>query len=530
MPARIKSHHFFLILTLVLGLMIFFVENTRKVISSEEAKPESKILNKNISSARGEQKDNSNPLFQNSSNISPEYSQKKMVKTKQDAEEIDTNVPENDQENKMLEESPQNIFFDATTERHLADFQKDLTDVLELPPNRRSKFSPFLRSLQGTYRGILVSHNKINSDQYQVFLSFRYNSEGSLGDGSYRFVIINDRNEIGSYTGKTLSKFLTKKSMILRYSANGIRAVYSEGRVIQWRPDKGNIITDLDAFQGNSGSAVLAKEDGALIGHLISGTDDYIQTNLGCKLPRNCPEAFRSGDSCQGEVVMNAERYKHLIHSNSTYRVSEQSLEGFEKITIPSSYPASEVNVKFLLNRPSVYMVSVAGSIGHFQVWKKEGDEYLSKGISKGSRLFNLGLGEYILGLKKGPVNALEASVQEALQDNMAFEQQTLDQPLRLNLSPYSARYTRFSISQEGTYRISVFPDQSNSLDPFLQIFAREDNGSLRFLDEGDDDLTSAYPTVEIYLTHGDYALEISELSQEQGQVFVQIDPLDKKT
>lgn len=197
-PVRIKSHHFFLFLTLVLSLMIYFFKNTRTVISSEEVKPEPKILNKNISSARGEQENNSNPIFQNNSNISPEYSQEKMVKTKQDAEEIDTNVPKNDTENQMLEESPQNIFFDATTERHLADFQKDLTDVLELPPNGRSKYSPILRSLQGTYRGTLVSHNKVNSDQYQVFLSFRYNSEGSLGDGSYRFVIINDRNEIVS--------------------------------------------------------------------------------------------------------------------------------------------------------------------------------------------------------------------------------------------------------------------------------------------------------------------------------------------
>jgi V8-like Glu-specific endopeptidase len=61
----------------------------------------------------------------------------------------------------------------------------------------------------------------------------------------------------------------------------------------------GHIVTDLDAFSGNSGSPVFNMKTGGVIGVLSSGDKDYEKDeDRGCKVPKLC-----TYETCEGEDV-----------------------------------------------------------------------------------------------------------------------------------------------------------------------------------------------------------------------------------
>ena len=78
-------------------------------------------------------------------------------------------------------------------------------------------------------------------------------------------------------------------------------------------------VTDLDAFGGNSGSAVLNMSSGLVEGVLVRGVTDFVDEG-GCKVSKIC-----TGTECKGEEVTKS----HLVNTAlSVYQVTGQGVGG----------------------------------------------------------------------------------------------------------------------------------------------------------------------------------------------------------
>lgn len=79
--------------------------------------------------------------------------------------------------------------------------------------------------------------------------------------------------------------------------------VASGGRVLS-NLDKTYFLASLDAFGGNSGSAVFHSRTGLVEGILVGGTPDWKETDKGCLVSEVC--ADNGGSSCFGERVVRS--------------------------------------------------------------------------------------------------------------------------------------------------------------------------------------------------------------------------------
>lgn len=85
------------------------------------------------------------------------------------------------------------------------------------------------------------------------------------------------------------------------------------GSVIAGAGQKGHFFAELDTFAGNSGSAVLNPETGAIRGVLVRGSDDFVK-----KRGASCFSAYRcSREECGGEEVTQVSAFaSHIPDSN----------------------------------------------------------------------------------------------------------------------------------------------------------------------------------------------------------------------
>ncbi|MGE4132467.1 MAG: serine protease [Bdellovibrionales bacterium] len=74
------------------------------------------------------------------------------------------------------------------------------------------------------------------------------------------------------------------------------------GQAVVRRVEEQFMVTNLDTYGGNSGSAVVSSTSGQIVGVLVRGEMDYIYQN-GCRVSNRCPS-----DGCRGEDVTLIER------------------------------------------------------------------------------------------------------------------------------------------------------------------------------------------------------------------------------
>ncbi|HEX4924781.1 MAG TPA: serine protease [Bdellovibrionales bacterium] len=75
----------------------------------------------------------------------------------------------------------------------------------------------------------------------------------------------------------------------------GIPAKFAHGMVVE--PDEILVQTDLDTYEGNSGSPVFNARTGLIVGVLVEGEEDFVD-NGSCKVSKVC-----NSNNCTGEYV-----------------------------------------------------------------------------------------------------------------------------------------------------------------------------------------------------------------------------------
>jgi V8-like Glu-specific endopeptidase len=110
-------------------------------------------------------------------------------------------------------------------------------------------------------------------------------------------------------TVRTSGKVETGTGLVVIGHPTGLPTKIAAGAVVRGNSNPVFLVSNLDTFGGNSGSAVFDSKTGQVEGILVRGEQDYVYDSAqGCRVPKEC-----TNEGCRGEDVTRITNIKALM-------------------------------------------------------------------------------------------------------------------------------------------------------------------------------------------------------------------------
>ena len=118
--------------------------------------------------------------------------------------------------------------------------------------------------------------------------------------------VVEDREPL---TVRRSGKVEDRRPLVVIGHPTGLPTKIAAGAIVRNNTNSVYIVSNLDTFGGNSGSAVFDSETGMVEGILVRGERDYVyDSSRGCRVPNQCTD-----EGCRGEDVTRITNIKKLL-------------------------------------------------------------------------------------------------------------------------------------------------------------------------------------------------------------------------